>query len=125
VYTRPAPEAAPVFHPLPAPRDEEIAAWALHLFSRVAAARPSVHDDAALTHTMRAMTLAEELGMRPLVAHCHLGFGRLLRRAGKSQEACAHFTTATTMYREMDMRFWLEQAEAEMKNSAFVIAPTT
>jgi hypothetical protein len=52
--------------------------------------------------------------MRPLVAHCHLGLGKLYRRTGKRQEAQEHLTTATTMYREMDMRFWLEQAEAEM-----------
>jgi hypothetical protein len=26
-----------------------------------------------------------------------------------------HFTTATTMYREMDMQFWLEQADVEMR----------
>jgi hypothetical protein len=26
-----------------------------------------------------------------------------------------HLTTAATMYREMDMPFWLEQAEAEME----------
>ena len=53
--------------------------------------------------------------MRPLVAHCHLGLGQLYRRTGKRQEAQGHLTTATTMYREMDMRFWLEQAEAEMR----------
>jgi len=29
----------------------------------------------------------------------------------KAQE---HLTTAATMYREMDMRFWLEKAEAEL-----------
>ena len=60
------------------------------------------------------MTLASELGMRPLVAHCHLGLGKLYRRMGKLQDAQQHLTTATTMYREMDMRFWLEQAEAEI-----------
>jgi hypothetical protein len=27
------------------------------------------------------------------------------------EQAQEHLTTATTMYREMDMRFWLEQAE--------------
>ena len=53
--------------------------------------------------------------MRPLVAHCHLGLGKLCRRTGKRQEAHEHLTTATTMYREMDMRFYLEQAEAELK----------
>jgi len=51
--------------------------------------------------------------MPPLVAHCHLGLGRLYRRTGKPQEAQEHLTTATTMYREMGMAYWLEQAEAE------------
>ena len=61
-----------------------------------------------------ALTLAGELGMRPLVAHCHLGLGRLYRRTGKRDQSREHLASATTMYREMDMRFWLEQAEAEM-----------
>ena len=59
-----------------------------------------------------ALALAGELGMRPLVAHCHLGLGKLYRRTGKREQAREHLTTATTMYREMDMRFWLEKAEA-------------
>ena len=49
-----------------------------------------------------------------LLAHCRLGLGKLCRRTGKREQAQEHLTTATTMYREMDMRFWLEQAEAEM-----------
>ena len=53
--------------------------------------------------------------MRPLVAHCHLGLGKLYRRTGKREQAYEHLSTATTMYREMDMRFWLEQAEATMR----------
>ena len=65
-----------------------------------------------------ALALAGELGMRPLVAHCHLGLGKLYRRTGKREQAREHLTTATTMYREMDMRFWLEQAEAEMREVA-------
>jgi len=52
--------------------------------------------------------------MRPLVAHCHLGLGKLYRSTGKREQAQEHLTAATTMYREMDMRFWLEQAEAAM-----------
>ena len=60
------------------------------------------------------MRLGEELDMRPLIAHCHLGLGKLYRRTGKREQAQEHLTTATTMYREMDMRFWLEKAEAEM-----------
>src|SRR5262245_52619810 len=66
----------------------------------------------------QALALAEELGMRPLVAHCHVGLGRLERRTGRREQAQEHLTAATTMYREMDMRFWLEQAEAEVSELA-------
>jgi hypothetical protein len=52
--------------------------------------------------------------MRPLIAHCHLGLGNLYRRTGKREQARQHLTTAMTMYREMGMTFWREQAEAEM-----------
>ena len=52
--------------------------------------------------------------MRPLVAHCHLGLGKLYRTAGTREQARDHLSTATTMYREMDMRFWLERAEAAL-----------
>jgi hypothetical protein len=45
----------------------------------------------------------------------HVGLGRLSRRTGKREQAHEHLTTATTMYREMDMRFWLEHAEAELQ----------
>jgi len=52
--------------------------------------------------------------MRPLVAHCHLGLGKLARRTGQREQTQEHLTTATTMYRDMAMRFWLEQAQAEI-----------
>jgi hypothetical protein len=53
--------------------------------------------------------------MGPLVAHCHLGLGKLYRGTGQREQAQEHLTTATGMYREMAMRFWLEQAEVEMR----------
>ncbi len=56
--------------------------------------------------------------MRAEVHQCHLGLVRLYRRAGKWQEAQEYLTTATTMYREVDMRFWLEKAQREMKELA-------
>jgi hypothetical protein len=65
-----------------------------------------------------ALATAVELGMRPLVAHCHRGPGKFYRRTGDRQQAREHLAIATTMYREMDMRFWLEQAEAEMRELA-------
>jgi tetratricopeptide (TPR) repeat protein len=62
-----------------------------------------------------ALALADELGMRPLAAHCHLGLGKLYARMDQRGKAQTHLTTATTLYREMDMRFWLGQAEAELE----------
>jgi hypothetical protein len=61
------------------------------------------------------VALGEPRGLRPLLAHCHLGLGKLYRRTGKREQAQEHLATATTMYREMDMRFWLEKAEVEMR----------
>jgi len=71
-------------------------------------------DDAERSYR-EALTLATELGMRPLVAHCHAGLGKLYRRTGKGEQAQEHITTATTMYREMGMTYWLEQATSEMR----------
>jgi hypothetical protein len=50
--------------------------------------------------------------MRPLVAHCHLGLGKLYRRTGDRAKMQEHFTIAKAMYREMNMGFYLAQAEA-------------
>ena len=72
----------------------------------------------AEAHYREALVLAGDLGMRPLVAHCHLGLGKFYRRVGKREHAREHLTTATRMYREMDMRFWLDQVEAEVKEAA-------
>ena len=53
--------------------------------------------------------------MRPLITHCHLGLGKLYRRTGKREQAHEHLTTATIMYREMEMAYWLQKAEAELQ----------
>ena len=87
-------------------------AQALWLSAEIA--RCALEGERAEADYQHALALASDIGMRPLVAHCHLGLGKLYRRTGKREEAQEHLTTATTMYREMDMRFWLEQAEAEM-----------
>ncbi len=62
-------------------------------------------------HYWQAPALAEELGMRPLVAHCHLGLGTLYAKTGQREQARAELSTATAMYRAMEMAFWLPQAE--------------
>jgi tetratricopeptide (TPR) repeat protein len=63
-------------------------------------------------HYRHALALAEPRGMRPLIAHCHLGLGKLYRRTGQREQAREHLTTATTMYRQMGMTYWLAPAEA-------------
>jgi hypothetical protein len=59
-----------------------------------------------------------ELGMRPLVAHCHFGLAKLYRQTSNREQAREHVTTAATMYRDMNMQFWLEQAEVGMRGLA-------
>ena len=91
------------------------AAHARHLLGEIATHPDRFEAETGEARYHNALALAEPRGMRPLVAHCHLGLGRLFRRTGKhEQQAQEHLTTATTMYREMDMRFWLAQAAAEM-----------
>jgi len=87
-------------------------AWALRLLGEIALHGDHPDVETAEGHYRKAMALAEELGMRPLQAHCHFGLSKLYRRTGHGVKAKEHLTTAATMYREMDMSFWLAQAEA-------------
>jgi len=79
--------------------------------------RPPGSPTRAAGHYRDALALAEELEMRPLVAHCHFGLGKVRRRAGDRRPALEHLTIATAMYREMGMAYWVERAEAEMRQS--------
>jgi class 3 adenylate cyclase len=80
-------------------------AWALRLLGDVASHRGSPDVGTASTHYVAAMSLASELAMRPLVAHCHFGLGRLYGRTGDPEQAQEHLTTATAMYGEMGMTY--------------------
>jgi hypothetical protein len=60
------------------------------------------------------MTLARRLEMRPLMAHCHLGLGRLYRRAGWPDAAREELEAGLALYRSMGMAFWVSPAEAEL-----------
>jgi hypothetical protein len=65
-------------------------------------------------HYPQALTLAEELSMRPLVAQCYLGLGTLYQKIGHAARAQAELTTAAELYRAMEMGFWLAQADAAL-----------
>jgi class 3 adenylate cyclase/tetratricopeptide (TPR) repeat protein len=96
------------------PEHVGIAAHSLHLLGDIATHPDRFDAESGEAHYREALTLAEPRGMRPLVAHCHLGLGKLYRRTDQREQAREHLTSATAMYREMDMRFWLAQAEAEL-----------
>jgi hypothetical protein len=70
----------------------------------------------AATHYRQTLPLAEEMGMRPLQAPCHLGLGTLFAAAGQVEQARAELSTALAMYQAMDMTFWLPQTEAVLGN---------
>jgi tetratricopeptide (TPR) repeat protein len=89
-------------------------AYALKLLGDIVAHRQPREVEAAETHYRLALALAEELGMRPLQAHCHRGLGTLYVTTGQREQARAELSTAIALYRAMDMTFWLPQAEAAL-----------
>jgi tetratricopeptide (TPR) repeat protein len=89
-------------------------AWALRLLGDIAAQRHPPVAEPAADYYRQAMALAEELGMRPLLAHCHLGLGTLYAKIGRARPARAELSAAIELYRAMEMTFWLPQAEAAL-----------
>ena len=61
-------------------------AWVLRLLGEIAAQADPPDLESAEAHYRQALARADELGMRPLVAHCHLGLGKLYRRTGDQRE---------------------------------------
>jgi tetratricopeptide (TPR) repeat protein len=89
-------------------------AQTLRLCGEVARHRIPADVAAAEAHYHQALALAEELGMRPLQAHCHRGLGLLYAASGQREPARRALSTALEMYRAMGMTFWLPQTEAAL-----------
>jgi tetratricopeptide (TPR) repeat protein len=89
-------------------------AYALRLLGDIAARREPPASAQAEEYYRQALALAEELGMRPLQAHCHRGLGTVYATTGQREQACAALSTAIDLYRAMDMTFWLPEAEAAL-----------
>ena len=89
-------------------------AYALRLLGEIAIHRDPPEVAQAEEHFQQALALAEELGMRPLLAHCHLGLGTLYLEVGRREQARIALSTAIELYRAMEMTFWLPQAEAAL-----------
>jgi len=94
-------------------RQPGFAAHALHLLGDITTHPDRFDPQTGEVHYRQALVLAEPRGMTPLVAHCHLGLGKLYRQLGKPKQAQEHVATATAIYRDTGMTYWQEQAEAE------------
>jgi tetratricopeptide (TPR) repeat protein len=95
--------------------------WALRLLGEIAATYEPPETAFALASYQQALALANELGMRPLQAHCHRGLGTLYRQTGQAEPACAALSTAIEMYREMAMTFWLPETEVALTEMERVV----
>src|SRR5262249_51156481 len=82
-------------------------AWALRLSGEIAARHDPPDVEAAEDCFHAAIGLAEERGMRPLLAHCHRGLGAMAERVGQTDRARTETATALDAYRALDMAFWL------------------
>jgi hypothetical protein len=98
-------------------------AWARWLLGEVAMHRDPPDVVHAAAHYQHALTLAIELGMRPLMAHCHLGLGTLSATTGRREQGRAVLAAAIALYRAMDMTFWLPPADAALAQE--VALPST
>jgi uncharacterized protein HemY len=77
----------------------------------------------AEVHYQQALTLADELGMRPLQAHCHRSLGTLYATTGQWEQARTALRTAIELYQDMEMIFWLPQTEAVLAQVGAAPAP--
>jgi tetratricopeptide (TPR) repeat protein len=89
-------------------------AWALRILSTALAAADPPQRELAEEQGARALALADELGMRPLVARCHLGLGQIRRARGDRSAAAESLTRAVQLFREMRMPRWLDEAQSEL-----------
>jgi tetratricopeptide (TPR) repeat protein len=89
-------------------------AYALWLLGEVAAQGDPREGEAAATSYRQALALADDLGMRPLQAHCHRGLGTLYAATGQQEQARTALSAAVDMYRAMEMTFWLPETEAAL-----------
>jgi class 3 adenylate cyclase/tetratricopeptide (TPR) repeat protein len=89
-------------------------AYALRLLGKIATRREPPESTQAEASYRQALALAEELGMRPLQVHCHLSLGTLYVKTGQREQAHTELSMAIELYRDMDMTFWLPQAEAAL-----------
>jgi tetratricopeptide (TPR) repeat protein len=88
------------------------AAYATRALGTIAMSAEPPAVEEAHEHFRRALVLARELAMRPLVARCHLARAELDRAIGRRRQAQSEVATATWMFRSMKMTSWLARARS-------------
>jgi len=84
-------------------------AYALRLLGEIAAQRDPPSTEMAEGFYRRALILAEEMGMRPLQAHCHGALSVLYVQTSNTDRARAEFAAAVALYRAMNMTLWCSE----------------
>jgi tetratricopeptide (TPR) repeat protein len=89
-------------------------AWSLHLLGDIARRRDPDDVERAQGFYKDAMSIAAPRGMRPAVAHCHLGLGELYGRAGRPAESREHLRAASDLFRDLGIASLRERAERQL-----------
>src|SRR5262249_8853642 len=98
-------------------------AWILRLLGEITARREPPEVEPAAAYYQQALALAEELGMRPLQAHCHRGLGTLYAATGQREQARTALSTAIEMYQSLEKTFWLPETQAALAQVGAAPAP--
>ena len=88
-------------------------AWALWILGEINTSLSEVPDASIDRYFRKAVAIAEECSIKPLVAHCHFGRGKLYYRAKAWGTVRRELNAAIRCYRELDMGYWLKLAEVE------------
>jgi len=89
--------------------------WALRLLAEITLASNPLNLARAADYADKALTKAEELGMRPLMAHSHRALGRALAQGMDPAATRRHIAAANQLFGEMDMQAWLGPARLELE----------
>jgi DNA-binding SARP family transcriptional activator/tetratricopeptide (TPR) repeat protein len=89
-------------------------ARALYLLASLAADAEPASFEVASARYERPIALATALGMRPLLARCHLDVGTLPHSRADAPAGRGHLQTAVALFQEIDAPYWLEKAETAL-----------
>jgi hypothetical protein len=95
-------------------KDQGSQAWLLCILGNLASRRSPLNAELVRANYATALSLAQELGMRPLQAHCHLALGDVAAQVNNRSKARSELLAAAELYRVMSMPFWLSKTEAAL-----------